>query len=61
MKEIRLSQGYLWLAQIRVDGRQIYLGLFDDILLAAAASFSAAATEHHREFARLNFPQEIAS
>ena len=47
-----------WLAQIRVDGKLIYLGLYDDPI-AAARAYDAAAIEHFGEFAVLNFPQEV--
>lgn len=39
-----------WQAQIRVNGKGIYLGLFDDPALAHAA-YMAAAREHFGEFA----------
>jgi hypothetical protein len=41
-----------WMAVIRVDGKQIYLGLFNTPELAYAA-YCAAAIQHHREFACL--------
>ena len=46
-----------WMAQIKVDLRAIYGGLFDDPE-AAARAYDALAVEHHGEFARLNFPNE---
>src|SRR3990167_4588625 len=41
-----------WQAQIKVDGKMHYLGLFDQPE-AAHAVYAAAATEHFGEFARL--------
>jgi hypothetical protein len=41
-----------WRASIRVDGRQIHLGLFDTPELAYAA-YCAAAIKYHGEFARV--------
>jgi hypothetical protein len=47
-----------WTASIRVDGgRQIRLGHFFTAEDAARA-YDAAATVHHGEFARLNFPSD---
>jgi AP2 domain len=45
-----------WRAQIRVDGRKVHLGLFDDPTEAAKA-YDSAAANHYGEFARLNFPE----
>lgn len=45
-----------WLAQIRVDGRNRFLGRFDDEEEAARA-YDRAALEHAGEYARLNFPR----
>jgi hypothetical protein len=42
-----------WYAQIQVDGKRTYLGLFT-ILEDAARAYDTAALEHYGEFARLN-------
>lgn len=48
-----------WRAQISIEGRVTYLGLFDTAE-AAARAFDAAAHEHHGEYAGyLNFPNEL--
>jgi hypothetical protein len=46
-----------WFATIRVNGRKIWLGYFDDELSAARA-YDRAARMYHKEFACLNFPSE---
>jgi hypothetical protein len=48
-----------WAAYIRVGGKQLHIGLFDDEE-AAASAYDRIAREHHGEFARLNFPEEAA-
>ena len=45
-----------WKARIKVDGREIHLGLFSNEVEAAKAR-DRAALRYHGEFARLNFPQ----
>lgn len=45
-----------WLAHIKVNGKFINLGRFDDAIVAAMA-YDAAAAEAFGEFARLNFPE----
>jgi hypothetical protein len=42
-----------WSAQIRVDGKQIYLGLFTDPAEAASV-YDEAAVRYHGEYARTN-------
>jgi hypothetical protein len=49
-----------WVANIRANGRRIYLGVFDDKVDAAKA-YDAAAKKYHGEFAVLNFPDRTPS
>ena len=44
-----------WHAQIEVNGKNIYLGLFSNVLNAARA-YDTVAREYFKEFAYLNFP-----
>jgi hypothetical protein len=48
----RLSK---WIARIANNGKDIYLGAFEDETEAAIA-YDRAATERHGEYANLNFP-----
>jgi len=44
-----------WCAEIKVDGRKIFLGYFENEIDAAKA-YDAAARIYHGQFASLNFP-----
>jgi hypothetical protein len=46
-----------WAAEIRVEGKTLYLGTFVE-KEAAARAYDQAATRHFGEFAGLNFPKE---
>jgi hypothetical protein len=46
-----------WIAQIRIDGKSTHLGSFASEADAARA-YDRAAKKYHKEFAKLNFPEE---
>lgn len=54
-KGVGLRESGKWRAQLRTNGRTIYVGLFDTPEEAAAA-YDRRAVELFGEFARLNFP-----
>ena len=47
-----------WRARIRVNGKRIYLGSFEDEIEAAKA-YDMAAKKFHGDFATLNFPNQL--
>ena len=49
-----------WSAHIRFHGKRMRLGRFKNEIDAAKA-YDAAALEYHKEFARLNFPENFQS
>jgi hypothetical protein len=46
--------GKCWRARIRINGKRIYLGSFEDEI-AAAKAYDEAAKKYHGQFAGLNF------
>ena len=52
--------GDKWHASISADGKRIHLGTFTDRADADSA-YNRAALIHHPKFARLDFPDEVAS
>jgi hypothetical protein len=56
----REARSNRWMARIKVNARQIYLGAFDDKVEAAKA-YDTAAKKYHGEFAVLNFPDQPPS
>jgi len=54
-KGVSLFRGKKWTAKIGIEGRRVYLGIFDNIEMAALA-YDQAAKVYHGEFANLNFP-----
>jgi hypothetical protein len=47
-----------WVSAIRANGKRLWLGQFDNEIDAARA-YDNAARIYHKDFARLNFPEEI--
>jgi hypothetical protein len=48
-----------WVAKIQINGKQIYLGIFDNKEDAALA-YDRGAIKYHKEFGRLNFVHKEA-
>jgi hypothetical protein len=55
-KGVKRYRGVKWAAQIQTNGKQNFIGYFDDEVEAALA-YDRIATQLHGEFARLNFPK----
>jgi hypothetical protein len=53
VKNYESESGQRWIAQLRVGGKSLYLGYFDNPVDAAIA-YDEAAVAHHGEFARTN-------
>lgn len=53
MKGVYKSRNEKWVAQIRLNGKSYYLGIFSEKVEAAMA-YNEAAKKFHGEFARLN-------
>jgi hypothetical protein len=49
-----------WRAYVYANGKQIHLGLYND-RIEAALRYDEAAKVYHGEFAKLNFPDQIAA
>ena len=52
------KQSEKWIAQIRVNGAKMYLGIFNNEENAAIA-YDKASKKHHKEFANFNFPELV--
>jgi hypothetical protein len=53
-----ISRKNPWMAQLSIDGKRKYLGIFPT-REAAARAYDQAARKHHGEFATLNFSDEM--